>query len=135
MGVLPPFMNRDDDAVKVQRDQQKAAYRIELEEEMTRKRLAAELEKAREKRMHNFANTEDAREYARTRNEQIRFDDSEKARNRDILEKQIEIKKLARKESEDRLEWWEKKPLPGQKPIERDADFLSDQLRRNEALK
>jgi len=135
MGVLPPFMNRDDDALRIRRDQQKAAYRIELEEEMTRKRLAAELEKAREKKMDNFANTEDAREYARTRNEQIRFDEDERARNRDILEKQMEIKRLTKKESEDQLEWWEKKPLPGQKPIERDAEFLSDQLRRNEALK
>ena len=135
MGVLPPFMNRDDDALRIRRDQQKAAYRIELEEEMTRKRLAAELEKAREKKMDNFANTEDAREYARTRNEQIRFDEGERARNRDILEKQMEIKKLTKKESEDRLEWWEKKPLPGQKPIERDTEFLGDQLRRNEALK
>ncbi|KAE9555415.1 hypothetical protein FO519_001352 [Halicephalobus sp. NKZ332] len=135
MGVLPPFMNRDDDAVRIHRDHQKAAYRMELEEEMTRKRLAAELEKAREKQMSNYANTEDAREYARARDEQVRFDEAEKVRNRDILEKQMELKKLTRKESEDRLEWWERKALPGQKPIERDAEFLSDQLRRNEALK
>uniref|UniRef100_A0A914PFF4 Uncharacterized protein n=1 Tax=Panagrolaimus davidi TaxID=227884 RepID=A0A914PFF4_9BILA len=134
MGVLPPFMNREDDNNKHLLSQQKAAYRRELEDEIARKKLDAELEKARDKTMHNYANTEDARAFAHARDEQKMIEIAEKERNRDILEKQMELRKLTQKESEDRLEWWEKKEVATGKPIERDERFLSDQLRRNEAL-
>uniref|UniRef100_A0AC34FH47 Uncharacterized protein n=1 Tax=Panagrolaimus sp. ES5 TaxID=591445 RepID=A0AC34FH47_9BILA len=134
MGVLPPFMNRDDDLNKNRLYHEKAAYRRELEDEIARKKLESELEKARDKAMHNYANTEDARAYALEREEQKMIEISEKERNRDILEKQMELRKFTQKESEDRLEWWEKKEAASGKPIERDERFLSDQLRRNEAL-
>ena len=134
MGVLPPFMNRDDDLNKHRLYQEKAAYRRELEDEIARKKLEAELEKARDKAMHNYANMEDAKAYAFAKQEQRHIEFAEKERNRDILEKQMELRKITRKASADRLEWWEKKDAVTGKPVERDERFLGDQLRRNEAL-
>uniref|UniRef100_A0A7E4VAW9 Uncharacterized protein n=1 Tax=Panagrellus redivivus TaxID=6233 RepID=A0A7E4VAW9_PANRE len=135
MGVLPPFMNRDDDAIKLRSFKAKDAYRRELEDEMARKRLEAELEKVRDKAMHNDANTRDALAYARDQDKLRRFGEDEQVRNRDVLEKQMELTKLNRKESAERLEWWERRSMPGLKGVERDSEFLGDQLRRNEALK
>lgn len=46
----------------------------------------------------------------------------------------IELRNLVRKEEEERLEWWEKRPQQGGIVVERDRDHLLGQLRRNEAL-
>lgn len=60
MNALPPFAERDG-GDREREMQAKLKYRQELEDEIERRRQAALYREEREKQMHNFSNTRDAK--------------------------------------------------------------------------
>ncbi|KAH7726358.1 Protein F07A11.1 [Aphelenchoides avenae] len=133
MNTLPPFVDRNG-ADREREMQAKLKYRRELEDEIERRRQAALYREEREKQMHNYSNTRDAHAFAEDRQQRQRLEQEERKRNDESLRQQIELRNLVRREEEERLEWWERRPQRGAVVVERDKDHLMGQLRRNEAL-
>lgn len=61
MEVLPAFANRETSDDKTRQYRNKVRYREELEDEIERRRLEAIYNEERDKQIHNFGNTFDAK--------------------------------------------------------------------------